>query len=289
MGGFPTTEFNSERIVKCLVKSIKETTLFKSAGANDPASTFISIGGIKLRYKSAGTGEQILLLHGWGGSIESFGLVFEDLVRSYAVTAFDFPGHGESELPPRAWGGQDFSELTLQFMDALRLKSPNIIAHSFGGRVTIRLAATNPDRVSKLILVNSAGVILERTFKYHARLLAAKVGKLLFESLGPRGDGLRRWLYSHIASKDYLAAGPLRSTFVRIVNEDITHILPQIKARTLLIWGEHDTETPLSSAHVMERLIPNARLVILKHAGHYSYIDQFGKFRLIVQRFLREK
>jgi pimeloyl-ACP methyl ester carboxylesterase len=64
--------------------------------------------------------------------------------------------------------------------------------------------------------------------------------------------------------------------------------LPHVKAPTLLIWGENDTETPLSSAMVMQRLIPNAELVTLKNAGHFSYLDQYGKFRLIVRRFLRE-
>jgi pimeloyl-ACP methyl ester carboxylesterase len=56
----------------------------------------------------------------------------------------------------------------------------------------------------------------------------------------------------------------------------------------LLIWGADDTETPLSSAKVMERLIPQARLVVLQNAGHFSYLDQYGKFRLIVRQFLRE-
>jgi pimeloyl-ACP methyl ester carboxylesterase len=98
----------------------------------------------------------------------------------------------------------------------------------------------------------------------------------------------RERIYRAVASPDYSNAGPLRETFVKLVNEDLTPILPQVTAPTLLVWGADDTETPLSSARVMERLIPQARLVVFQNAGHFSYLDQYGKFRLIVRQFLRE-
>jgi pimeloyl-ACP methyl ester carboxylesterase len=65
-------------------------------------------------------------------------------------------------------------------------------------------------------------------------------------------------------------------------------LLRYITSPTLLIWGENDTETPVSSAVVMRDAIPYAELVILKNAGHFSYLDQYGKFRLIVRKFLRD-
>ncbi len=68
------------------------------------STDFLDVNGIKVRYKVAGVGEQILLLHGWGGSIESMGLVLDDFASHYTVLAVDFPGHGESDLPPTAWG-----------------------------------------------------------------------------------------------------------------------------------------------------------------------------------------
>jgi pimeloyl-ACP methyl ester carboxylesterase len=103
----------------------------------------------------------------------------------------------------------------------------------------------------------------------------------------------RERIYRAVASPDYANAGPLRDTFVKLVNDDLTParataILSQIASPTLLVWGADDTETPLASAKVMERLIPRARLVVLQNAGHFSYLDQYGKFRLIVRQFLRE-
>ena len=116
----------------------------------------------------------------------------------------------------------------------------------------------------------------------------ARGGKFLAKYGGRIGHLARERLYRAVASKDYANAGPLRETLVKLINEDLTPILPRIKSPTLLVWGADDTETPLASAKVMERLIPQARLVVFQHAGHFSYLDQYGKFRLIVRQFLSE-
>jgi pimeloyl-ACP methyl ester carboxylesterase len=251
-------------------------------------SSYLNIDSITMRYKTAGAGEQVILLHGWGGSIESLGAVFADLATQYQVFAIDFPGHGESGLPPTAWGVSDYAESVLHLMDALDLQRPHILAHSHGGRVTLKLASTYPDRVGKLILVNSAGVRPPQPLTYYGRVLLAKLGKALAWYGGRWGNTVRNHIYRAVASSDYANAGPLRETFVKLVREDLTPLLPSVKAPTLLIWGADDKDTPVSCARVMERLIPNAQLVILQNAGHFSYLDQYGKFRLIVGRFLRD-
>jgi pimeloyl-ACP methyl ester carboxylesterase len=253
------------------------------------AFAYLDVDGIKIRCKTAGVGEQLLLLHGWGGSIDSMGLVFDDFARSYAVCALDLPGHGESGLPPTAWGVSDYATMVLRVMDVLGLRCPHIMAHSFGGWVTLKLAIAHPDRVGKLVLANSSGVRPPRPLKYYVRVLLAKIGKYLARHCGSWGESVRQRLYRAVASRDYAAAGPLRETFVKIVSEDITPMLPYVKSPTLLLWGADDKDTPVSSARVMERLIPNARLVILKNAGHFSYLDQYGQFRLFASRFLRDE
>lgn len=267
-------------------QSIKES-IHSKLSIRCQSTDLIDVNGIKVRYKVAGVGEQILLLHGWRGSIESMRLVFDDFASHYAVLAIDFPGHGESELPLTPWGVSDYSELVLGVMDALHVQRPHIIAHSFGGRVTIKLASSKPDRIGKIILVDSAGVQPPRSIQYYLRVILAKTGKYLARRCGRLGKMIRDLIYTVIASRDYLNAGPLRDTFTKIVNEDLTPFLPHIKSPTLLIWGEDDKETPVSSAMVMKNLIPQAELIIFKNAGHYSYIDQYSKFRLVVRKFLR--
>lgn len=261
--------------------------MVSQSSVNEPGISYVEIDGLRVRYQAAGTGKPLLLLHGWGGSLASMTPVFNEFVNHYRVVAIDFPGHGESALPPRAWHVDDFVTLVRHLMDTLQLDRPHLIAHSHGGRVALKLAAYWPDRVDRLVLVNSAGVPPPRSWHYYLRMMVARLGKGLARFGGDCGERLRQRLYRAVASSDYLAAGPLRGTFVNLVKEDLTPVLSTIQSPTLLVWGEHDTDTPVACATIMARYIPHAELVVLQHAGHFSYLDQFGKFRLIVGRFLR--
>jgi pimeloyl-ACP methyl ester carboxylesterase len=100
---------------------------------------------------------------------------------------------------------------------------------------------------------------------------------------------MRDALYHRIQSQDYANAGPLRATLVKVINEDLTPLLPRVKSPTLLVWGEHDRDVPLSAAQLMARLIPDAQLVVFENAGHFAYLEQFNRFRLLVGRFLRDR
>jgi pimeloyl-ACP methyl ester carboxylesterase len=252
------------------------------------SENFSELQGIRFRYILAGTGKQVILLHGWGGSIKSLESVFQRLILFHEVFAIDLPGHGMSDLPPRPWGVFEYSEFLRTVMDKFNLIKPHFIAHSFGGRVAIHLAANFPQRVNKLILVNSAGVKPHRSTRYYFKVSLAKVAKYFGKRFGRVGRVVRNRLYLAIQSKDYSNAGPLRDTFIKIVNEDLAPILPRIESPTLLIWGENDKDTPLSSGRLMQKLIPKSELLILKDAGHFSYVDQFGKFCLFSEKFLRE-
>jgi pimeloyl-ACP methyl ester carboxylesterase len=81
----------------------------------------------------------------------------------------------------------------------------------------------------------------------------------------------------------------MRGTFRAVIAEDLTDRLPRISAPTLLVWGEKDEDTPLWMAHRMEELIPDAGLVVLEGAGHYSYADSPRQFRAVARRFLMEQ
>jgi pimeloyl-ACP methyl ester carboxylesterase len=248
----------------------------------------LQIDGLTVRSQVGGRGPQVLLLHGWGGAIESFAPVLDDLHRSYTVAAFDLPGFGQSSLPPSAWGSADYARLTLRIMDRLQMDRPHLIGHSFGGQVSIQLAATAPERVGKLVLVCSAGIRTRPAVATRLKRMAARLGKWLAAHGGWIGERLRLAIYQRVQSQDYANAGPLRPTLVRVITEDLTPLLPLIQSPTLLVWGAQDRDVPLSAAQVMARLIPSAQLVVFEHAGHFAYLDQFNRFRLLVGRFLRE-
>ncbi len=241
-----------------------------------------------MRYVSVGSGKPLLLLHGWGTSLDAFADMTRDLQRSFRVTAFDFPGHGESDMPPATWTVDDFTSLTLDVMAELGIERPSILGHSFGGRVAIKLAATRPDSVERLVLVDSAGVPPRRTARRVLRQAASRFANAVGRRFGRPGQAIRRWIVRRIASPDYLNAGPLRDTFLAVVKEDLRPALRRIHCPTLLVWGESDEDTPVADGRTMERLIAVARLLVLKNAGHFSYLDQYGRFRLAVIAFLND-
>jgi pimeloyl-ACP methyl ester carboxylesterase len=139
-----------------------------------------------------------------------------------------------------------------------------------------------------MILVDSAGIRPPRPLKYYFKIGAAKIGKVMAAYGGKLGKKFRDYVYASVGSKDYASAGPMRNTFVRVVNEDQTNMLRDVQSPTLLIWGADDKETPLKLGEEMARLIPNSSLVVMENAGHFSFIDQPHKFNLIVRKFLRD-
>src|SRR5262245_54487855 len=139
----------------------------------------LQIDGLTVRSQTGGQGPQVLLLHGWGGAIESLAPVLDDLHRSYTVTAFDLPGFGQSSLPSSTWGSADYARLTLNLMQRLKLDRPHLIGHSFGGQVSIQLAASAPERVGKLVLICSAGVRTPPALAIRLKRTAARLGRWL--------------------------------------------------------------------------------------------------------------
>lgn len=176
------------------------------------------------------------------------------------------------------------------FMDAAGIGLPAaLIGHSSGGRAAIAMAAAQPRRVSRMILIDSAGIKPRRGFAYYRKVAMAKVGKHAARLLGAPGRKLRDLLVGRAASADYAAASPrMRPTLVRLVNSDLRDLMPQVKALTLLIWGDRGTATPLDDARQMERLIPDAGLVVFEGAGHFNYLDQPARFAKIAQHFIGE-
>lgn len=247
----------------------------------------LTIDGIGVNYEVSGNGRDVLLLHGWGANLQSFAFVRENLEKHFRVFALDFPGFGQSGEPPVPWGVEEYSAVVRKFIEQLGINEPIIIGHSHGGRTAIRYAAEYP--VRKLVLVDSAGVKPKRSLKYYIRVYSYKTAKHLLSL-----PGLKRYkeplldkFRGKVGSDDYRnATGIMRQTLVRLVNTDLTALMPRIQAPALLIWGEFDTATPLAHGQLMEKLIPNAGLVVLKHAGHWSYVEKPREFLIILNNFL---
>ncbi|MBU9713788.1 alpha/beta fold hydrolase [Evansella tamaricis] len=251
---------------------------------------FISINDMNLHYKMEGEGSPIILLHGWGANIQAFAPVHNHLAKFHRVYTLDLPGFGESQEPPEAWGVEDFTDFLHAFIEKLDIKNPILMGHSNGGRISI-LYASKYGGVKKLILVDSAGVKPKRKPSYYFKVYFYKTCKqvLRLPILNRYRDDILSKIKGRVGSTDYKnASGVMQQTMVKVVNEDLQHLMPKISVPTLLIFGENDTATPVSDGKIMERLIPDAGLVVLKNAGHFAYLDQLQQFLVIVDKFLEK-
>lgn len=243
-----------------------------------------NIGGLDINYTDRGEGDIVVVLHGWGSNITLHEHMIGILQRKYRVLAMDMPGFGESAEPEEPWCVDDYVDFVLEFLKDYAPKKVTLIGHSFGGRVIIKLCSrTLPFEIDKVILIDSAGVMPKKTFKQKTKQSVYKATKSVYSSAVVQKmfpDALEN-LRKKNGSADYNAASPImRQTLVKVVNEDLTELMPNVKAPTLLVWGTLDDATPLSDALVMEKLMPEAGLVKFEGAGHYSFLDcreQFGR------------
>jgi len=246
------------------------------------------ISGLKIHYTVQGEGKPIILMHGWGCNSTTLASVEKVAEETHKVYNVDFPGFGKSQEPIEVWGVEEYTQMIEQLVKDEQIENPILLGHSFGGRVGILYASRN--QVDKLILVDAAGVKPRRSLKYYIKVYSYKLGKKIMpliygkEGAQKRIDAMR----AKRGSSDYNNASPMmRSILSKVVNEDLTHCMPQINVPTLLIWGENDTATPLSDAKIMERLIPNAGLVSFPGCGHYSFLDNPLQFAAVLRSFLK--
>ena len=253
----------------------------------------LELCGANVFVQESGSGEKnLLLLHGWGCSTQLMASVQGEMEKAMRVVSLDFPGHGKSGRPPEPWGVPEYMEMTAKAIEKLRLAPCDIVAHSFGARVAILLAAEHPELVKRLVLTGAAGIKKPQTGKTSARQqlykglrgavnLAEKTH--LFGSLPEKG---REALVQRFGSADYKALDPeMRKTFVKVISLDLTDRLSQIRSPALLFWGAQDTETPLWMARVMEEKIPDAGLVVEEGAGHFASLERSATFLRVLHSF----
>ena len=249
----------------------------------------IKIKGLNFHYTVEGSGSPIILMHGWGCNLTTLKSIEKVAMETHTVYNVDFHGFGSSEEPKDVWGVEEYTQVIEELVKIENIENPVLLGHSFGGRVGILYSSRN--KVKKLILVDAAGVKPKRSWKYYYRVYTYKLAKrvapiVLGKKLAQKFiDGMRK----RRGSSDYNDASPMmRSILSKVVNEDLKHCMPKIKAPTLLIWGENDTATPLRDAKIMEKLIPDAGLVSFPGCGHYSFLDNPIQFAAVLRSFLKE-
>jgi pimeloyl-ACP methyl ester carboxylesterase len=219
----------------------------------------------------------VLALHGWGRTRADLA----PAVAERSALLVDLPGFGASPPPADTWGSADYARLLAPLLDDGQPWT--VLGHSFGGRVAVQLALLRPERVAGLVLT---GVPLLRSGGGGRTPAPYRLARALHERRllsEPRMERLRQ----RYGSADYRAvSGVMRSTLVRVVNEDCRSVLPQLRCPVELVWGALDTAAPLAMAEEASRLLPTAELHVSPRSGHLLDAPLIGLLqdRLAVQR-----
>lgn len=229
------------------------------------------------RYNQGGE-KPLVFLHGWGQNTEMMLPVAKPFIENHEVILIDLPGFGKSGQLDRPYEVSDYVELLHKLLQKLDIKKPTLIGHSYGGKISLLYASKY--EVEKIVLFGSP--FQKEIGKESLKLKTLRTLKKI-----PGINKLEGFAKKHIGSTDYKNASPvMRETLVKTVNLDITEEVKKIKAPTLLIWGTADEAVSIDRAYELEKLIPDAGLVVYENATHYAYLENLGQTISVMKSFL---
>lgn len=229
---------------------------------------------VEIFYERSETGSApVLLLHGWGLNGKAMSGLNRFLsARGKKVIAPDLPGFGKSFAPPESAGIYFYADAVESLMRHENCIGCDVVAHSFGARIALILAARG--LIGRLIIADGAGIKPKKTLKSILKTRIYKIRKALGFNVDKYGSEDYRALDDH-----------MKKVFVRIVNEDLSYLLPEIKNETLIVWGRTDRETPLYMARKIKSGITGSEIVLL-NGGHFAYLEDSFTFFRVAEAFL---
>jgi pimeloyl-ACP methyl ester carboxylesterase len=276
--------------------------------AQTPQVQYTRVGQINTRFWALGDeGSTVLLIHGIGGSLEDWMLNANALARHHRVCAVDLVGSGHSDKPSVSYSSSYLAQFVNDFMEAQNIDRASLIGHSLGGGVSLQFTIQFPDKVDKLVLVNSAGLgkevsilfrlptlpILGELLTRPSRKGTANLLKACVHDPAVVTDELIELAYSLAvlpgAQNAFLSTVRTLGNFRGIrkdVLRSIVDNLGTITAPTLVFWGQQDRILPVAHAYIAEKRIPNARLHIFNPCGHLTQLERPEEFNSLVLEFL---
>ncbi len=269
---------------------------------------YIKAGQINTRYWALGDqGTSVILIHGIGASAEIWMHNIEALAEQHRVYVPDVVGFGHSDKPAVPYSPSCMANFINDFMAALNIESASLVGLSLGGGIALQYALQFPDKVEKLVLVDSAGLGKEATITLRLATLPL-IGELLTR---PNRKGLARYfkqlvydpalitddlieLYYNFSSlpgaqKAFLAV--LRAICTirggrADVLDPVMKNLGTITAPTLIVWGKQDRILPVKHGYFARENLPDARLHIFDPCGHMPNFERPEDFNTLVMEFL---
>lgn len=238
----------------------------------------------------AGQGPALVYLH------SGYGLVWDDmldlLARDFTVYAPEHPGTAAGD-PDAVKPLDDLWDLTLYYyemFDKLGLEAPAVVGHSFGGMVAAEIAANNPRRVSRLVLIDSLGLWLDDApIKNYMVTPQAQLDPLFFHDIN---HPTRKHIFMNLEDPESIirvtwALGCSGKYIWPIPDKGLRKRLHRIAAPTLLIWGKEDGLTKPAYAEEFRKLIPGARVETVANAAHMAPLEQPHTVSKLIHDFLK--
>jgi pimeloyl-ACP methyl ester carboxylesterase len=267
-----------------------------------PPSTFLDVAGIRLHLRDTGPRDApaLVMLHGFGSSLDTWNAWADPLSAEYRVIRFDLPGFGLTGADPTGeYTDARTIAVLLALLDRLGVRQATLIGNSMGGRIAWSFAAAHPERVSKLVLVSpdgfaSPGIDYDRKqdVPLMVRVLPYTLPMFMLRANleAAYADPSKMTEASLLRTRDMmLAPGVRRAVIARMeqtVLRDPRPMLARITAPTLLLWGDKDAMIPISNARDYLAAIPNAHLVTLPGIGHLPQEEAPAKSLAKLQAFL---
>lgn len=257
---------------------------------------YLKVGGISVRYSDSGSGEPVLLIHGLGGSIESWTNNAGELAKSLRVIAVDLPGFGLSDKPKMSYTIKFYKDFAIEFLKLLKLDQVSIVGSSLGGHIAAEIAISRPNLVKRLVMISPPGA-LPRSFKgtpalmRYAKVLNARSMQQVKQALfavdnKPVDDSYAQMVHQKMsmpgAREAFLSALMGSAKAPRLNNR-----LNRIHAPTLLLWGKEDIMIPVKFAEPFVKM-KSCRIVMLERCGHRPHVDRPALFNRLVADFLSE-
>jgi len=236
-------------------------------------------------------GESLLILHGWGSNSMRWQRVKESLEKKgIEVLVLDLPGFGKTLSPQKAWSRDDYINWIFQKVKERNWQKFNLLGHSFGGGLAVKIAATFPERIEKLILLSPA-IIQRKSIKTYLFYYISYLGKKVFSLPGfkifhPLAEKL---IYKLAGTKDYYVAdGIMKETMKKIGKEEpLEMILEKIKIPTLILWGKKDDVLPIIDAYYIKEKIKGSELKIIPKARHSPHREAPEELAEIIVQFIQ--
>jgi pimeloyl-ACP methyl ester carboxylesterase len=270
----------------------------------------VEIDGLPIRYLAAGEGPPLVLLHGAGDSALDWRWIMPTLTATHRVYAPDLPGSPDSARSAANYSPAFFERFVATFVDALEIGPATFVGNSLGGLIALRLALSEPTRVTALVLVDSAGLGRAVNPCVHVRqrprpqrgsdTLLEDPGRRLPEGLGADGAAIRaspRNCPARVVGGTVQAGAlarlpggthdgaphpgePPRPT------EVLVDRLPSLKIPTLVVWGARDRVFPESQAREVVAHLPEGSLAVIPDCGHMPHVECPDRFLAVLGGFI---